>query len=410
MNNNNTTYKDSPLGKIPVDWEEKTLGQLFDFKNGINASKSSYGIGVKFINVMEIIYHNSLTSDMIPGNVKISDKQIRDFLVKRGDVLFNRTSETTEEIGLAAVYLGDEEVVFGGFVIRGVPKDNTLDDEYKKYCFYSDSVRYQIIKGGQGAIRSNIGQGDLEKVKLITPPLPEQKAIAHVLGLIDSAINSNNQLIAQKELQKKWLMQQLLSEKLIVKNEKWCKSGVRKVTIGEISEVNMGQSPDSSYYNEIGEGLPLIQGNADLKSRLSIERIYTTQLTKTCDQGDIIMTVRAPVGAIGIASKNSCIGRGVCALKPINIDSSYFYYLMLNYEETWKRLEQGSTFTAVNSSDIFHFSLFIINSPEEQAAIAEVLQSADKEIQLLKSKTEKLRGQKKGLMQVLLTGRKRLRI
>jgi len=203
MNNNNTTYKDSPLGKIPSDWEFNTLGHLFEFKNGINASKASYGDGVKFINVMEVIYHNCITAEMIPGNVKISDKQLNDFLIKRGDVLFNRTSETTEEIGLAAVYLDDEEVVFGGFVIRGTPKDNSLNDHFKKYCFHTDFVRNQIIKGGQGAVRSNIGQGDLEKVKIILPPLPEQKAIAHVLGLIDTAINTNNRLIAKKELQKK---------------------------------------------------------------------------------------------------------------------------------------------------------------------------------------------------------------
>lgn len=104
--------------EIPSDWEVKELGELFDFKNGINAGKESYGKGVKFINVMEVIYHDFILPEMIPGTVQISDEQKELYLVKDGDVLFNRTSETVDEIGLSAVYNGNEDVVFGGFVIR----------------------------------------------------------------------------------------------------------------------------------------------------------------------------------------------------------------------------------------------------------------------------------------------------
>ena len=79
--------------------------------------------------------------------------------------------------------------------------------------------------------------------------------------------------------------------------------------LGEIAFVNMGQSPDSDNYNESGEGLPLIQGNTDMKNRKSFIRYFTTQLTKVCNEGDLILSVRAPVGNIGEATFKSCIGR-----------------------------------------------------------------------------------------------------
>ena len=402
MENNNTTYKDSPLGKIPCDWEVIKIsdyGKVYTGNTPPTNDIENYGHEFLFVSPSD------LGSDKYILNTekKLSRKG---FSVSRkfpaGSVLFTCIGSTIGKSGVASVELTSNQQ------INTIVVDKKYSNEFLYYALESNSHKIKLLAGEQAVPILNKSQ--FESVRIICPPLPEQKAIARILSLMDSAINTNNQLIAKKELQKKWLMQQLLSVKLIVKNEKWCKSGVRKVTIGEIAKVNMGQSPDSDYYNETHEGLPLIQGNADLKNRLSIERIFTTHITKTCDQGDIIMTVRAPVGTIGISTKKSCIGRGVCALKPINVDPSYFYYLMLNYEETWKRLEQGSTFTAVNSTDIFHFSLFIINSIEEQSAIAQVLQAADKEIQLLKTKTEKLREQKKGLMQQLLTGKKRLQI
>lgn len=258
MENKNTTKKPFYNSTIPSDWEVMELGELFDFKNGINASKESYGNGVKFINVMEIIYHNFITADKIPGSVIISDKQIEDFLVKRGDVLFNRTSETTDEIGLAAVYLDDEKVVFGGFVIRGVSKNKSLDDLFKKYCFHSKIVRNQIIKGGQGAVRSNIGQGDLEKVELPLPPLREQTAIAQLLSTWDNAITKTQALIAQKELRKKWLMQNLLTGKMRLKgfSGEWKEYKLNKLCkISKGEQLNKDELEKSGMYPSISGGV-----------------------------------------------------------------------------------------------------------------------------------------------------------
>ena len=119
--------------------------------------------------------------------------------------------------------------------------------------------------------------------------------------------------------------------------------------LGEIAKINMGQSPLSSNYNSIGEGLPLVQGNADIKNRKTIIRNYTSQITKTAEIGDIIMSVRAPVGEVAKATFDCCIGRGVCSL---NYTNEYIYHFLINYENSWSKFSTGSTFDSVNSEQV----------------------------------------------------------
>ncbi|WP_442497350.1 hypothetical protein [Methylobacter sp. sgz302048] len=100
-------------------WNNQTLGDIFTFKNGVNASKEQYGSGYKFINVLDIINNDFITYEKIIGSVNISEDEFIKAEVKFGDVLFQRSSETREEVGQSNVYIGNQSVTFGGFVIRG---------------------------------------------------------------------------------------------------------------------------------------------------------------------------------------------------------------------------------------------------------------------------------------------------
>lgn len=174
-------------------------------------------------------------------------------------------------------------------------------------------------------------------------------------------------------------------------------------SLGNVALINMGQSPNSEYYNTESIGIPLIQGNADIKERKSIRRIWTKEITKQCDEGDLILTVRAPVGQVGFASFKSCIGRGVCSIKPKNIAKNYLFYLLVFNESSWNVFEQGSTFSAVGSKEIINFPLSIINSLPEQTRIAEILSTADEAIAHTEALIAKYQRIKTGLMQDLLT-------
>lgn len=116
------------------------------------------------------------------------------------------------------------------------------------------------------------------------------------------------------------------------------------------------------------------------------------------------MTVRAPVGCVGLAQENICIGRGVCAINPTKANLEYIFMFLIYFEPLWKNFEQGSTFTAVNSKDVKGLKLRIPKSIEEQTAIAAVLTTADDEITALQGKLALLKDQKKYLLNSLITG------
>jgi type I restriction enzyme S subunit len=184
----------------------------------------------------------------------------------------------------------------------------------------------------------------------------------------------------------------------------------KRAILSQIAVVTMGSSPKSEAYNDNSDGLPLLQGNADIKKRRSSPRIYTSQITKECHIGDILLSVRAPVGEISRSIHHACIGRGIAAIRAkSNISQDFIYQWLLYYEPKWKKLSQGSTFESVNSSDIK--SIHIEIPPvQEQQKVASVLSAADKEIELLEQKLGCLRQEKKALMQQLLTGKRRVQI
>lgn len=179
--------------------------------------------------------------------------------------------------------------------------------------------------------------------------------------------------------------------------------------LGEEFNVTMGQSPNSQFYNTEGIGLPLIQGNADIVDGKSIIRFYTSQITKTCEKDELIFTVRAPVGEMGIASYVSCLGRGVCSIKHSNSDSlNYIKFYLESYKDNWSKLSQGSTFEAISGNELKQFSFPLPPLPEQQK-IAEVLSTWDKAIQDTDAIIKKLEDRNKALAFSLLTGKKRVK-
>ena len=179
--------------------------------------------------------------------------------------------------------------------------------------------------------------------------------------------------------------------------------------LGDVSNVIMGQSPDSKSYNENGEGYYLIQGNADIKNRISSPRQWTNMPTKTCEIGDVILTVRAPVGAVAKSLHNACIGRGVCVIRNLEkYDLEYIYQFLLDFETKWGKLEQGSTFTAVSGAEIKSIKIVLPTLPEQQK-IASFLSAVDEKIQQLTRKKELMEQYKKGVMQQLFSGKLRFK-
>ena len=151
--------------------------------------------------------------------------------------------------------------------------------------------------------------------------------------------------------------------------------------IGEIAEVTMGQSPKSEYYNNKCVGTPFLQGNRTFGRKYPTFDTYTTVVTKSAKAGDIIMSVRAPVGDLNITPVDICLGRGVCSLRMNNGNQEYLYYLMKYYIPHLLNKESGTVFGSVNRKDILGLEVNVVEYKEQQK-IARFLSAIDDKIEL----------------------------
>lgn len=328
--------------------------------------------------------------------------------LKTGDVLIVRTGYP----GTACVVTPEFEDSNAIDIVIARPDMDKIIPEY--LCAYTNSHigKSQVLDLQGGMAQKHLNVGAYQVLKISLPPLREQKKIAQILLTWDKAISVTEKLLTNSQLQKKALMQQLLTGKKRLLNEnggrfigEWC-----TCTLSEVAHIIMGSSPKSEAYNDNGLGLPLIQGNADIKCRVSCPRVYTSDITKECSPGDILLSVRAPVGTVALSQHKACIGRGISAIKSKRkMSQSFLYQWFLWFEPKWCYLSQGSTFESINSDDIKTLKLSVPNF-EEQQKIATVLSAADDEIATLEKKLACLKDEKKALMQQLLTGKRRVKI
>ncbi len=263
---------------------------------------------------------------------------------------------------------------------------------------YLESLKYD--KYNSGTAQPKLNSAVCKKIKIVIPSAEEQQKIADFLESVDGWLDNLRQQKTALETYKRGMMQKLFTQQVRFKDEhgknfpNW-----QKKTLGEVSKITMGQSPESYSYNIDGNGKYLIQGNADIKERKTCPRVWTSTPTKLCSVGDVIMTVRAPVGFIAKSLHDACIGRGVCSIKANSTNiTEYLYHFLLSYEDKWAKYSQGSTFTAVNSNDVKSLSLNIPTQNEQQK-IADFLTAIDETITAKAAEITKVEQWKKGLMQ-----------
>lgn len=326
--------------------------------------------------------------------------------LKSGDVLIVRTGYP----GTACVVTPEFDGTNAIDIVIARPDIEKVLPQY--LCAYTNSSigKSQVLnlQGGMAQKHLNVGAYQVLKVKL--PPISEQKKIAQILSTWDKAITTTEQLLANSQQQKKALMQQLLTGKtrLLDSNGVRFSGDWRSCQLQNVANVEMGSSPRSEAYNESGCGLPLIQGNADISHRHSSPRVFTSEITKVCSPGDILLSVRAPVGSVALSLHNACIGRGISAIKAKSSESQdYLFQWLLWFEPQWVSLSQGSTFESINRDDIKSLKMLVPNI-EEQKAIARVLSAADQAVSVQQQKLNAVKQEKRSLMQQLLSGKRRI--
>lgn len=178
--------------------------------------------------------------------------------------------------------------------------------------------------------------------------------------------------------------------------------GWSKSKLGEVAKLTMGQSPASDTYNTDSDGLPFFQGKADFGSRYPKVRYWCAEPSKIADKQSILFSVRAPVGEVNITPYECCIGRGLAGIQGEAADQEFLFQKLQYVKPRFQLLSQGSTFEAINGSEMREFDLTLPPLPEQQK-IATILSSVDDVIEKIRAQIDKLKDLKTGMMQELLT-------
>ena len=288
---------------------------------------------------------------------------------------------------------------------------NFYEQLFKSELFQDELLGLQ---SGTTGSRMRVTPNTTLSINIPFPCLEEQQKIASILSSVDTAIEKTEQVIAKTEEVKKGLMQQLLTKGIGHTEFKQTELGEIPVeweikNLVEVAVLTMGQSPSSEDCNEDGQGLVFFQGCSEFGDKYPIPKKYCTNPRKRASKGDILISVRAPVGDLNIVHIECAIGRGLAAIDPINIDRDYLFYYFKLYKDQWQRIQQGSTFSAINKNDLE--SVLVPCPPkDEQMLIVSKLLTLDKKLEIETEQLDSLQILKKGLMQQLLTGQVRVTV
>lgn len=408
-------YKTTALGIIPQEWEVKRIKDFGPVITGSTPStldSENYGGRYMFVSPADL---SEDAKYIMTTEKTLSDKgysQAR--RIPKGSILFTCIGSTIGKIGIASQDLATNQQI-NSIVTNG---------EYLFYALSFQSNRIKILANEQAV--PIINKSDFERIKVAFPPLAEQRKIAEVLGVWDEAIEKQARLIEKLALRKRALMQRLLSAKLRLPgfSEPW-----EKVKLGDIGHFLSSNTLSRDCLNEqIGNIKNIHYGDILIKlptivdaSFIHIPYVNDDVIVKSdyLKNGDIIFadtaedyTVGKAIEIINIQAIPVTSGLHTIPFRPksgIFVNRFLGYYVnSTDYRRQLQPLIQGIKVYSISKTALCKTTLKI-PTLSEQTAIAEVLTAADREIELAKEKLERLRRQKRGLMQQLLTGKRRIK-
>jgi len=408
-------YKDSGIqwiGKIPEGWEVRRIKTIF-----YEINKQSTTGAEELLSVSDI-YGIKKRSEIIGPDDHLTHAEtlIGYKKCKKGDLVINIMLAWKGAIGVSAY----DGIVSPAYCVYRIKNHNP---KYFHYLFRVNLVTNQFKRYSSGIIDSRLRLYPEEffRIETIVPPLPDQTAITHFLdkknAKIDSLIEKDKKLIALLKEKRTTLINHIVTKGLDP-NVKLKDSGI--AWIGEIPKgwevhrlkfketVTMGQSPDSESYNYEYRGYPFLQGNAEFSDVHPNPSIWCDVANKYALKNDILLSVRAPIGAINIADQKYGIGRGLCAIRIKINNLKYIFYQLIACVNYLNSIGTGSTYTAISTEDVMNLPMRYPPLPE-QTAIANFLDNQtskiDKTIQKIEEKIKLLEEYKKSLIHYVVTGK-----
>ncbi|KYD07960.1 Type I restriction-modification system, specificity subunit S [Heyndrickxia sporothermodurans] len=411
----------------PLDWTESSFKDLFEFEGGLSISRANLSDeGICYLHYGDI--HKSTESfvnverdyNLIPKYDTTLEEVKEKYLLREGDIVFADASEDYAGIGKSVVVINPQELPFisGLHTIVAKDKTNKLDNGYKRFFLTDWNIRKQLMVMATGISVYGLSKTNLEKIRVVLPPKEEQQKIASILSTWDKAIELKEKLIEQKKEQKKGLMQKLLTGEVRLPGfaGRW-----QQVRLGNLTKLQGGYAFKSAEF--VQQGIPIIR-----ISNIDPEIIETNQDFVYYDEigisdsfkvnfGDILIAMSgATTGKVGLYKKreiaylNQRVGKFV-NLDKSKLDYSFLYHLIMSSMFKLQLKEELATGAQPNisSRQIENFK-FKIPSLDEQKKISKTLNQIDRSINLQEKEIVYLKQQKQGLMQLLLTGKVRVKV
>lgn len=404
----------------PEDWETKLVGDAFSVGGGFSSSRSQLSNdGYCYLHYGDI--HGSKKQyidverefESIP-KLDINLRRIsRDSLLADGDIVFVDASEDDEGASKHIVVRNRENIPFisGLHTIVLKSRDDSITNRYREYCFLTHDVRRQFKHYAVGTKVTGISKTNIKKIKVMVPTAEsEQTTIATVLSNTDVLISNLEKLIAKKRNIKQGAMQLLLTGKKRLPgfSEKWEEKKAK-----EFGEVITGSTPSTSIEDYWNGDIPWVTPT-DIKNKRDIyqtERQITTlgmNVIRKLSRNSLLVTCIASIGKNAILRMDGGCNQQINAIIPNKEHNIEYLYYLFEGNKQYLLGHAGTTATNIVSKRDFSEIAFSVPSLPEQTAIAKVLSDIDEEIEALERKLVKYKLIKQGMMQELLTGKKRL--
>lgn len=348
-------------------------------ENGLVIKQTKAAKGMPITRI-ETLSNDCFNRDRLGYGDIFDEEKYSHYILDDKDLLMSHINSRTF-LGRTVLYRkrNGEKIIHGMNVLRIKTNQDILYPIFAFYLFRTSLFKRHIDNIRKDAInQSSFALSDLKNIELYIPTIKEQNKIAYTLQLLDSKISLNRQIndnleAMAKQLYNYWFVQfdfpneegkpYKSSGGVMAWNEKLKREipqGWSNGVLSDVANITMGQSPDGSSYNEDGEGIIFYQGSTDFGLRFPDIRQYTTSPSRYANKGDILMSVRAPVGALNIANNDCCIGRGLSALSSKIGSMTHLYYLMNDFRLKFEGMNSaGTTFGSITKDELFSLPVII---------------------------------------------------
>lgn len=342
-----------------MSWRELALGEAIHVKHGFAFKGEFFSDAGKYVVLTPGNFNEEGGFRLRPGKDRFYSGEIpEDYVLKEGDLIVAMTEQGSGLLGSSAMIPSGEQYLHNQRLGLIDKLDETkLNKKFLYFLFNTKSLRGQISGSASGTKVRHTSPERIYQVKVKVPQVSEQDRIASILSAYDDLIENNRRRIQLLEesarlLYKEWFAYLRFPGHEHVKVVDGVPEGWEKKCLVDVADIVMGQSPKSEYYNEVGEGLPFHQGVTNFGDRFVEHQFFCTIKNRIAEPGDILCSVRAPVGRINITLDQIIIGRGLSAIRSKSANQSFLYYQLKNHFFKEDLIGGGAIFASVTKKDL----------------------------------------------------------